>query len=146
MPFIHLNLSYIIIKIYDLWIIGLATYNQPSIIISDARKKSHRQMKFSDKTRMREWWSLELKRPQRSATPAPLFYKWINWAPWNQRFLKGHKTRLFEGQGPVGLLAHESEAADLWQPKWNENQTVLAAAIHTLDRDAGLLEDTAAGS
>ena len=79
MPFIHLNLSYIIIKIYDLWIIGLATYNQPSIIISEARKKSHRQMKFSDKTRMREWWSLELKRPQRSATPTPLFYKWINW-------------------------------------------------------------------
>ena len=64
-------------------------------------------MKFSDKTRMREWWSLELKRPQRSATPAPLFYKWINWAPWNQRFLKGHKTRLFEGQGPVGLLAQD---------------------------------------
>ena len=26
-----------------------------------------------------------------------------------------------------------SETADLWQPKWNENQTVLAAAIHTLD-------------
>ena len=27
----------------------------------------------------------------------------------------------------------ESETADLWQPKWNENQTVLAAAIGTLD-------------
>ena len=25
----------------------------------------------------------------------------------------------------------ESETADLWQPKWNENQTVLAAAIRT---------------
>ena len=25
----------------------------------------------------------------------------------------------------------ESETADLWQPKWNENQTVLAAAILT---------------
>ena len=24
------------------------------------------------------------------------------------------------------------EAADLWQPKWNENQTALATAIHTL--------------
>ena len=24
-----------------------------------------------------------------------------------------------------------SETADLWQSKWNENQTVLAAAIHT---------------
>ena len=27
----------------------------------------------------------------------------------------------------------ESETADLWQPKWTESQTVLAAAIHTLD-------------
>ena len=33
----------------------------------------------------------------------------------------------------------ESETAHLWQPKWNENQTVLAAAIHTPD-------GTAAGS
>ena len=33
-----------------------------------------------------------------------------------------------------------SKTADLWQPKWNENQTVLAAAIHTLDRNTGLLE------
>ena len=24
----------------------------------------------------------------------------------------------------------DSDRADLWQPKWNENQTVLAAAIH----------------
>ena len=40
----------------------------------------------------------------------------------------------------------ESETADLWQPKWNENQTVLAAAIHTPDRVTGPLEDTAAGS
>ena len=40
----------------------------------------------------------------------------------------------------------ESETADLWQPKWNENQTVLAAAIHTVDRDTGPLEGTAAGS
>ena len=40
----------------------------------------------------------------------------------------------------------ESEAADLWQPKWNENQTVLATAIHTLDRNAGPLEGAAAGS
>ena len=31
----------------------------------------------------------------------------------------------------------ENETADLWQPKWNENQTVLAADIHTPDRDAG---------
>ena len=27
----------------------------------------------------------------------------------------------------------ERETADLWQPKWNENQTVLATAINTLD-------------
>ena len=40
----------------------------------------------------------------------------------------------------------ESETADLWQPKWNENQTVLAAAIHSPDRDASLLEGAAAGS
>ena len=33
----------------------------------------------------------------------------------------------------------ESETADLWQPKWNENQAVLAAAIHTPN-------DTVAGS
>ena len=33
----------------------------------------------------------------------------------------------------------ESETADLWQPKWNENQTVLATAIHTPDTDAGSL-------
>ena len=40
----------------------------------------------------------------------------------------------------------ERETADLWQPKWNENQTVLAAAIHTLDRNTGPLEGTVAGS
>ena len=42
----------------------------------------------------------------------------------------------------------ESETADLWQPKWNENQTVLAAAIHALDRNTGPhpLEGAAAGS
>ena len=40
----------------------------------------------------------------------------------------------------------ESETADLWQPKWNENQTALAAAIHTPDRNPGLLEGTAARS
>ena len=32
------------------------------------------------------------------------------------------------------------------QPKWNENQTVLATGMHTLDRDAGLLEGAVAGS
>ena len=28
-----------------------------------------------------------------------------------------------------------SEITHLWQPKWNENQTVLVAAMHTLDRE-----------
>ena len=40
----------------------------------------------------------------------------------------------------------ESETPDLWQPKWNENQTVLAAAIHMLGRNTDLLEGAAAGS
>ena len=44
------------------------------------------------------------------------------------------------------MFKAESETADLWQPKGNENQTVLAAAINTLDRDAGPLEGAAAGS
>ena len=40
----------------------------------------------------------------------------------------------------------ESETADLWQPKWKENQTVLATAMCTLDRDTGSLESTVTGS
>ena len=40
----------------------------------------------------------------------------------------------------------ESETNALWQPKGNENQTVLAAAIHSPDRDAGPLEGTVAES
>ena len=40
----------------------------------------------------------------------------------------------------------KAETADLWQPKWNENQTVLAAAIYTPDRHAGPLEGAVAGS
>ena len=40
----------------------------------------------------------------------------------------------------------ESEIADLWQPKWNEYQTDLAAYVQTPDRDAGLPEGAAAGS
>ena len=43
-------------------------------------------------------------------------------------------------------LKAESKTTDLWQPKWNENQTVLAAAIHTPDRDIGLLECAVARS
>ena len=34
----------------------------------------------------------------------------------------------------------------MWQLKWDENQAVLAAAIHALDRVAGPLEDAVAGS
>ena len=40
----------------------------------------------------------------------------------------------------------ENETADVWQPKWNENQTVLATAKHTLDRDEGPPEGAVAGS
>ena len=38
----------------------------------------------------------------------------------------------------MGQLSAESETADLWQPKWNENQAVLAAAIHMLGRNSGV--------
>ena len=31
----------------------------------------------------------------------------------------------------------EGKPADLWQPKWNENQIVLATVIHTLNRNTG---------
>ena len=44
------------------------------------------------------------------------------------------------------IFKAESETGDLWQPKWNENQTVLAAAIHIMDRNVGPLEGAAAGS
>ena len=40
----------------------------------------------------------------------------------------------------------ESETTDLWHPKWNENQTVLATAIYTPGRNAGPLEGAAARS
>ena len=40
----------------------------------------------------------------------------------------------------------QSERADLWQPKCNGNQTVLASDIHTRDRDTGPLAGTEAGS
>ena len=40
----------------------------------------------------------------------------------------------------------KSETADLWLPKWNENQTVLATATHTPGRDAGHLQGAVAGS
>jgi len=40
----------------------------------------------------------------------------------------------------------ERETADLWQPKWNENQTVLASAIGILERDVDPLKGAVAGS
>ena len=40
----------------------------------------------------------------------------------------------------------ESERADLWKPKWNENQTVLATAVHNPGRDACHLESAVAES
>ena len=39
-----------------------------------------------------------------------------------------------------------SETADLWQPKWNENQTVLATAIHIPDRNVDSLKGAVAGT
>ena len=44
------------------------------------------------------------------------------------------------------IFKSKSETAHQWKPKWNENQTVLAAAIHTPDKNAGPLEGTGAGS
>ena len=40
----------------------------------------------------------------------------------------------------------ESKMADLWQPKWNENQTVFATPIYMTGRNMGLLEGAVAGS
>ena len=44
------------------------------------------------------------------------------------------------------MFKAEGETADLWQPKWNENQAVLATAIYMQGRNMGLLEGTVAGS
>ena len=44
------------------------------------------------------------------------------------------------------IFKAESETADLWQPKLNEKQTDLAAAIRTPGRDAGPLEHAMVGS
>ena len=43
-------------------------------------------------------------------------------------------------------LKAENDTTALWQPKWNENQTVLATAIQTLDRVIDPLEGTVPGS
>ena len=40
-----------------------------------------------------------------------------------------HNGALFGVRGET--FKAESETADLWQPKWNENQTALATAIPT---------------
>ena len=34
----------------------------------------------------------------------------------------------------------------MWQPNWNDNQTVLVAVIHTSDRDTGPLGSAEAGN
>ena len=44
------------------------------------------------------------------------------------------------------MLKAESETTDLWQSTWNENQTVLATAIPTLDQIADFLEGAEAGN
>ena len=44
------------------------------------------------------------------------------------------------------MFKAENETADLWQPKGNENQTVLATVIHNLYRNAGPLGGSVAGS
>ena len=36
--------------------------------------------------------------------------------------------------------------ADLWQPKWNENQTVFATVLHTPNKGAAPLKGAATGS
>ena len=63
--------------------------------------------------------------------------------------------KLKQGSNPhIGAIAGvrgetseaESEAADLRQPKWNENHTIFAPTIHALDKDAGPLKGTEAGS
>ena len=49
-----------------------------------------------------------------------------------------HIGAIVRGRGKI--FKAESETADLCHPKWNENQTVLAAAMYTPDRNAGPLE------
>ena len=44
------------------------------------------------------------------------------------------------------IFKAESETTDLWQSKWNENQAVLVAAMHTSDGYAGSLAGAVAGS
>ena len=57
-----------------------------------------------------------------------------------------HPTSRQLSESEEKYLRLESETADLRQPKSNENQTVLAATIYTLDRDADPLKGTEAGS
>ena len=44
------------------------------------------------------------------------------------------------------IFTAESETANQQQPRWNENQTVLATAVHNPDKDTGPLEGAEAGS
>ena len=71
---------------------------------------------------------------------------WRNWGGGGARWLVGLDLLLAGGGTEAGVqsphrgiwvkgetFTAERETADLWQPKWNENQTVLTAATCTLD-------------
>ena len=48
--------------------------------------------------------------------------------------------------GLVMDMTERLNRTDLWQPKWKENQIVLATVMHTSDGDEGLREGAVAGS
>ena len=70
----------------------------------------------------------------------PALGRWGNWS----RGPNPHMGAIVWIRGET--FKAESETADLWQPKWNKNQTILSAAIHTPGRDAGPLEGAVAGA
>ena len=70
----------------------------------------------------------------------PAFGEWGNWS----RGSDPHSGATDRVRGET--FNPESETADMWQPTWNENQTVIAAAICTPNRSTGLLEGLADGS
>ena len=81
----------------------------------------------------------ELGKNSRVGRTGPALGRWGNWSrglipTWGQ--LSDQRRN----------IKAESETAELWQPKWKENETVLDAAIHTLDRDTGALEGAVAGN
>ena len=66
------------------------------------------------------------------------------WGNWSSGPIDPHIRAIVRVRGET--FKAESETAYLWQPKWNENQTVLATVIDTPDRNPGLQEGAAAGS